>query len=108
MTVIILPRAHVEAVVQKRPGSSRIIGAINSAIGLGFDGGPHAIWIHWRYRDSDFSFVTFGQPGFQLRPGISAIGRLINSAARPDAGDVPRSAQHLPGGGVERPRIVRV
>ena len=93
MTVIILARSHLKAIVEKFPGFAGVIGAKNPAP---TDRRPNAVSIYRRDAKPYLAHIGLGKAVDEVCPVVPAIGRFVNAAARTEFIDIPWHTVHLP------------
>ena len=101
--------ADVPAVVDQRPGRSRIIGTEQPAV-LGFDDRVDAIGVGARNRHADLADHRGRQARTtaDLGPGLAAVGRLEETAAGTSAGHRVLDPERFPQSREHDVRVVRI
>ena len=111
--VAVVPRPvdQVAIVGHERPGRAAVVGAIDARLGvLGLDDGPDPGTVGRRDRDTDLALQSVGQPLVRgdITPGVAAVGRLPELAARSTAAERPEVPVGFVDGGVENARVVGI
>src|SRR6185436_4745811 len=92
-------------VVRALPGGARVFAAVDAAV-LRLDEGPHPARVRGGDGDAHAAPRPLGQAfARHFLPGVAAVRRLVEAAARPAALQAPGRAHHLPEGGVEDARV---
>src|SRR5712691_2557283 len=100
---------QVAVVTDQLPGRPTIVGAEEPAV-LGLDSHPHAPRFGGRYCHPHPPFEALGEARVvgHFRPGIAAVGRLVQTTVGSTARETPEVAPYLPDGGVQEAWVVRV
>ena len=102
------PLADAAVLAHPHPVATRVVGAVQAAV-FRLDHGVDAVGVGLGDGHVDAAEDPCRQAlALQFAPGEAAVGRAEQPAARPAAGEIPGLATHLPQGGVDDLRVVRV
>ena len=95
--VVVVPRplGQIRVVGEMRPGLAAIVRAVDALVGArGVDDRPHTVGSRRRQSDADAALVALRQAGLaaQIRPGVAAVGGLVDSGARARRCGSPRGS----------------
>ena len=97
----VIPGAGLEGPtrVDESPGFAGVVGAIDPAVGVGFDDCVNTIWIGGDIH-ADFA-QGFGKPGGDFLPIVAAVGGFPDARAGAAAAHLPGVTNVIPEGGIE-------